>query len=223
MSDRPAPRYPYYIFDLDGTLTDSSKAIGEGCVYVLDRLGMKDVPVDDIKRWIGRPLIEIWLGYAKEFGIELEIDPERELELGGQYRIGHDAHFKEGVIIYPHVIKTLDWLRSHGCRVSVATTKWEEAAIMVCDRTGLSDHLDAVCGTDRGMPVKPDPYVINRALHAINADPVQTLVVGDTTGDILSARAAGCSSCAVTYGFGDAAVLRKHQPTYVINNLRELG
>ncbi|MBD3165459.1 HAD-IA family hydrolase [bacterium] len=214
--------FGYYIFDLDGTLTDSSFAIGNGVVRALEQMGIAGVPLEDVRRWIGRPLSDIWTGYAEERGMRFNFSEAYLMELAGHYRQGHDEHFPAGVVIYPGVVETLQALRTSGAGLAVATTKWEEAAKWVTDGVGLTSLVDAVCGTDPGKPVKPDPYVIEYAIERISADPARTAVIGDTADDVAAGHAAGCTTIAVDYGFGDLDLIEQAGPDAVISELREL-
>ncbi len=214
-------RYKYYIFDLDGTLADSSYAIGKGLLAALEIAGLKNVPMEDTRRWIGRPLTEIFDAYLGDNGYKPPGEELFQKMLNG-YREGHDAHFPSGVKIYPGVIETLNVLRAGGAKLAIATTKYQEAAEFVVCGLDLDRHVDCISGTDLGKPVKPDPYVIHITLASLGAGPGDTLVVGDTAADVLAAHAAGCDAAAVTYGFGDAAALKAAEPEIWLDRMEKL-
>ncbi len=211
--------YRWYIFDMDGTLMDSSEAIGVGVAHSLSSIGIDGVAVKDVRRWIGRPLLEIYQYYINERKLDYAMDDDRLAKLVEVYREGHDAHFPSGVKIYPGTRERLQQLRRAGSGLAVATTKYEEAAVYVMDGMGMTDAVDTVCGTDPGRPVKPDPYVIQLALNRLGADPRRTLVVGDTKADILAGRAAGCDTAGVTCGFGAKKDLEELEPDYLLDSI----
>jgi phosphoglycolate phosphatase-like HAD superfamily hydrolase len=91
----------------------------------------------------------------------------------------------------------------------------------VLDHFGLLPFFEHVQGTD-GFPCKPAPDVIVAAMHALNADPEQCLMVGDSPADMEAGRRAGVKICAVRYGYGDPATLAKWEPDYWVSDLREL-
>ena len=217
-----ACKYPSYIFDLDGTLTDSSIAIGEGVIAALHEVGINHLTITEVRKWIGRPLSEIFPAYMKQYKVPYDYDEILERRLVEAYRRGHDAHFPVGVKYYPSVLETLTHLRSCGAKIAVATTKYEEAAMSVAKGIGLLEHVDTICGTDPGFSVKPDPYVIQLALTRLNARPFETLVVGDTAADILAAHSAGCPAAAVSYGFGNITDMRKAKPEFWLDSIREI-
>lgn len=214
--------YKNYIFDLDGTLTDSSYAIGIGVVESLKLLDIHDVKVEDINPWIGRPLVEIWDAYIAERNLDIVVENGLFDSLLTAYRKGHDENFPSGVTIYEGVHELLARLRKSGAKIAVATTKFEEAADFVMRGINLDSYVDSICGTDPGNPVKPDPFVINLALERLSANPSETLVVGDTPADVLAAHAAGCDAAAVTYGFGDRKKLEASKPEFWIDRPEDL-
>ncbi len=217
------PQFSAYIFDLDGTLTDSSLAIGKGVIRAMNSVGVDGITVDDVKRWIGRPLIEVYQGYFDEKRVDITLDDATFEKMVVEYRIGHDAHFPSGVQFYPNAVETLDSIRSKGILTAIATTKFQEAADFVVSGVGLAEHVDFVCGTDVDKPVKPDPYVIHLALEKLKSDPAETLVIGDTGADIEAGRAAGCKTAAVNWGFGDQNIIKSMNPDYYLNDLNELA
>ncbi|MBZ0264588.1 HAD family hydrolase [bacterium] len=222
MTPKAPCRYKHYIFDLDGTLTDSRIAIGEGVITALAEMNINGVTIDDVARWIGRPLSEIFPYYMRENGIFDEMDNVLFDRLVTAYRRGHDAHFPSGVVLYPGVRECLARIRHCGANIAVATTKFEEAAQFVMEGIGLHDSVDKICGTDEDKPVKPDPFVIHLALERLDATPSETLVIGDTPADIQAAHAAGCHAAAVSYGFGDHQKMKLEKPEFWLDHLDQL-
>jgi len=219
MSKNPA--FKYYIFDLDGTLTDSSIPIGRGLVAALNSVGINGIKPEDTYHWIGRPLKEIYEWYLRE-KLDRELDDKTMDEMVQAYRVGHDVCFEQETKIYPNVVETIRWIRANGSKAAVATTKYQEAAEYCLNTLHLFEELDAVCGTEPEEPVKPDPLVINKAIKALGANPEETIVIGDTLGDLGAGRAAGCKVGIVGYGFGDNDQLRKAKPDFWLNDLKEL-
>lgn len=76
-------------------------------------------------------------------------------------------------------------------------------------------------GTD-GFPCKPAPDVILRGIEALDADPEDSLMVGDAPSDIVAGKRAGVKTCAVRYGYGKPEEIAQLEPDYWISDLREL-
>jgi len=213
--------FRHFIFDLDGTLTDSSGPITTGLVNALHVVGINGIQPNEMRRWIGRPLSEIFDVYLLDHE-QRTADAETFARMLQAFREGHDALFPEGIKLYPGVHETLGTLRNEGAKLAIATTKYQEAAEFVCRGLGLSDYVDAICGTDRGKPVKPDPWLIQYALEELDADPKETLVIGDTDADVIAAHAAGCKAAAVRFGFGDPKELKMSKPDFWLDSLEEI-
>jgi len=106
-------------------------------------------------------------------------------------------------------------------RLAVATTKRTDMARAVTDRVGLTSLVDLVQGSD-GLPKKPDPALLALVAERTGCALANSLMVGDTDGDVLAARAAGCASVAVTYGGWSRAELAPLAPDHLIDSFAEL-
>lgn len=109
-----------------------------------------------------------------------------------------------------------------GGRKSTATTKGTPTTRIVLERFELLRYFEHVQGTD-GFPAKPEPDVIFTALKALGAEPSECLFVGDSAADMEAGQRAGVKTCAVTYGYGSREDLARWQPTYWVDDLRELA
>ncbi len=198
------------IFDLDGTLVDSSPDIIASFQETLKAQGHSEPPYAEVKRLIGRPLREMYACYAEEEQLD---------SLIAAYREHYPKHFVDNSSLYPNVLELLEALKMRGFACVVATTKASMMAKPFCDALGLSPFLNHVQGTD-DFPAKPAPDVIFKALEAIKGEGIW--MVGDTTHDIEAGRAAGLDTYAVTWGTHDAATLQTAQPTVVKNDLLSL-
>ena len=213
--------FQHYIFDLDGTLIDSSGPISNGLIKAMKIAGIKGIDREETLQWIGRPLTEIFDAYLLHHQ-QRTADAETFARMLQAYREGHDECFPAGVTIYPGVRETLVTLRESGAKLAIATTKYQEAAEFVCRGLGLDKYVDAVCGTDLGRPVKPNPWLIHYALKTLEANPTLTLVVGDTDADVKAAHAAGCRSAAIKFGFGDPEKLAEAEPEFWLDSFEEI-
>ena len=206
------PPYRVYLFDIDGTLTDSAPDICGAIQTVLELRGIHDVPVPLLRSFIGRHLVDTFSHVNPEF-TSAEVQ-----ELIADYRRIYAGREHAQTTLYPGVADTLAALPG---RKSTATTKGTPTARIVLEKFGLLAHFAHVQGTD-GFPHKPSPDVIHRALEGLGASPGECLFVGDATADIEAGHAAGVDVCAVTYGYGDAGALARLAPRYTISSITEL-
>lgn len=122
-------------------------------------------------------------------------------------------------------------LEEHGnVSLVVCTNKPEVLAQRLVAQTDIAPFFTPsiryVTGASPGVKQKPDPAHVQRALQtALGEDfqmnPARTIVVGDGHNDVEVAKALGCRSIAVTYGFGDEAALNKLNPTAMVSDFTQ--
>lgn len=206
------PRFPVYLFDIDGTLLDSAPDICGAQSEVLAAAGCPPVGFEYLRSYIGRELRALFRSLIPDIS---EADLEK---LSAEYSRAYRGRQHVGTRLYPGVAEALAVL---GGRKSTATTKSTAGTKMVLERFGLLPYFDHVQGSD-GMRCKPAPDVVMAAMAGLGASPGDCLLVGDSSADMEAGRLAGVKICAVTYGYGDPGDLAKWQPDYRVSDLREL-
>lgn len=206
------PRFPVYLFDVDGTLVDSADDICGAIIDVLAGTPCRPLTVADLTKYIGLHLREMFLDLLPDY------TEEQYEELIRQYRAIYPRRQHRGTKVYPGVAEALSAL---GGRKSTATTKGTPTTRTVLEQFGLLPYFDHVQGTD-GFPYKPAPDVILKSLEVFGARPEECLLVGDSATDMEAGRRAGVKICAVRYGYGNPAELARWSPDYWVSDLREL-
>jgi 2-phosphoglycolate phosphatase len=206
------PRFRYYLFDIDGTLLDSAEDICGAVQEVLSTTTCRPVSFDYLKGFIGRHLIDCFSN------VLLDPTPEKIDALVQHYRQVYPARGHKQTRPFPGVAEALSRLDA---RKSTATTKGTPTTRAVLEQFGLIGYFDHVQGTD-GIPCKPAPDVLLKALDALGGKPEECLMVGDSPADMEAARRAGMPVCAVRYGYGKQEDLARWQPDYWADDLREL-
>jgi phosphoglycolate phosphatase len=207
------PRFPVYLFDIDGTLLDSAADICGAILEALNGRPCATPSFDYLKSFIGRNLADCFQDLFPHY------TAEQLAELAPLYRAAYQSRRHSGTKVYAGVAEGLAVLP--GLK-STATTKGTPTTRAVLEQFGLLQHFDHVQGTD-GIPAKPEPNVILAALQALGRPPEECLMVGDSPVDIEAGRRAGVKTCAVRYGYGDPAAIAKAGPDYWVNDLRELA
>jgi HAD superfamily hydrolase (TIGR01549 family) len=207
------PAFAVYLFDVDGTLTNSAPDICAAIQQVI-RPHLNGHGVSDayLTSFIGRHLNDLFAELFPHFTQE-EMDA-----LTQKYREAYWAREHNSTIVYPGVAEALAGL---GGRKSTATTKGTPTTRVVLEKFGLAEYFDHIQGTD-GFPAKPAPDVIFKSLEALGAEPADCLLVGDAAADMEAGRRAGVRICGVTYGYGSRAEMDRWQPNYWIDDLRAL-
>ncbi len=197
-------KYRNFIFDLDGTLADTSPGVFEGIRLVLRQMGEPPVPEDQLSRFIGPPL---HISFAAVCGMK---DP-RLHEAVGIFR----EYYKNGgvynSVLYPGMEQLLRTLKEQGAVLMVATLKREEQAVSLIEHMGLSSLFSAVVGGDDAeLRTKKDNIELAMRLSGAS-DKSATLMIGDSEFDAVGAEQAGVDFCAANYGFGlTPEVIAKH-------------
>jgi HAD superfamily hydrolase (TIGR01509 family) len=201
--------------DLDGTLVDSRHDIAVAFQHAWQTV-VGDTPpnIAAIAQHIGKPLAEM----LSELGGLLS--PPQLGTFLTAYRHMYARQDARLTQLYPGVVATLQALSSY--TLGLVTTKEPRQAEIVLRRLALTPFFRHIQGGTPGLRLKPAPDAILVALSALHCAPPHALMVGDTPADILAGKAAGTTTCAVTYGFGRREALLQCAPDYVIDTFSEL-
>ncbi|MCE8516505.1 HAD-IA family hydrolase [Ruegeria pomeroyi] len=186
------------IFDLDGTLADTSGDLLAAANHCFRDMGLGDVLVPGQDAGIalrgGRMMLTRGLERAGAYDAATV---ERYYPvLLEAYRGAIDHHS----FLYPGAMEAVEDLRGLGYGVGICTNKPEALADLLLQRLGVRDVFAALIGADT-LPVrKPDPEPLRAAARAAGGDPAACVLVGDSDTDRNTARAAGVPSILVTFG-----------------------
>ncbi len=201
------------IFDLDGTLVDSSPAIIESINYALARKGLPPAEPHVIERGIGTPLEEMFASVT---------DDADSAELVRLYREQFTRVFLPKSHLFPGVKESLQTARHRGYRLALATTKPRYYAEPILEHLGVRSLFEAVAGAEEVARLKPSPDILHLALARLGSRREETLYVGDHPVDVAAAKAAAVEVICVTTGFWSREELEKLKPAAVVDTLPEL-
>ncbi len=204
------PRFPVYVFDLDGTIMDSAAVLCCAIQDALQNYGRSDVSPAALRCYIGVHLLDMFL--------DLGFDPAQIDPMIAHYRRVYLGRKHAATRVFPGIAEMLSRLDG---RKSTATTKGTPTTRAVLEQFQLLRHFDHVQGTD-GFPAKPEPDVILRSIGALGAAPEECLLVGDSAADMEAGKRAGVKTCAVRWGYGDVEQMAKWSPDYWIAEPAEL-
>lgn len=207
------------IFDLDGTLVDTSGDLLAAANAVFEGWGMGAVlqaGTDDLIAFGGgRAMLRAGLarhGMADEARVDAGYP-----QLLAHYRDNIDHHSRA----YPDVELALDSLRADGWALGVCTNKPQALADLLLARLGLNRWFKVVIGADALAVRKPDPQHLLETIARLGGAAGQGVLIGDTKTDYDTARAAGLPCILVTFG-PNAAACRALQPDAVLDNYAAL-
>ncbi len=200
------------VFDLDGTLIDSSNGVVEAVNYSLRKMGQAEQPADVIKSYIGYPLSQMYMQFSDA--------PVADLYRHFQHKAAETVVSSTDIL--PGVEPVLRRLKAGGYRLAVASTKIRRHIDGIVEKLRWQDLLSVYTGGDEVHRVKPDPEILLLTLQRLAATPEETLVVGDTVNDILAARAVPMKVVAITSPYGGCEKVIEAGPDYHINSIDEL-
>lgn len=207
------------VFDLDGTLADTSGDLIAAANACFCDLGLGDLldPALDAGTALkgGRAMLR--LGFSR-------VDSHGEDDVDGQYQplLRHyEGAIDTHTVLYPGAMEAVTSLKSDGYTVAICTNKPEGLARTLMSSLGVLDEFSALLGAD-SLPVrKPDPAHLIETARRAGGDPARMLLVGDTDTDRTTARNAGVPSVLVTFGpgGGDMAAL---EPEALLHDYADL-
>lgn len=201
------------VFDLDGTLIDSYRAITDSLNHALEAEGLEPLPESRVRGMVGLGL---------ETLVARVLGPAKVADGVRRFRGRYAQVCEERTTLLPQVADTLTVLAERGYRMVVATNKPAYFATRLLKALGIGDRFESVFGPDNVENRKPHPEMVFRALEALGVGSTEALCVGDMEVDIEMARAAGVPVIVLPTGSRDAASLEKHGPDLMISSFDQL-
>lgn len=189
-------------FDLDGTLVDTAPDLVGALNRLLAEHGLGPVPLAAGRRMIGggaRKMVE--RGFAAA-GAPFGPDGVSE-EVFERFITLYLDRIADESVPYDGVASVLDQLKADGARLVVCTNKRTDLSLALLEAVGLLDRFDAVVGPDRVSARKPAAAHLLEAIAFGGGSPDQALMVGDSSADVDSAKAAGVPVVVVSFGYAD--------------------
>ena len=208
--------YKYFLFDLDGTLTDPGIGITNSVMYALKKFGIKVEERATLYKFIGPPLLE---SFERFYGFSKE-ESEQAIQYYREYFRPHGLYENE---VYEGVEELLKTLKQNGKRLIVATSKPDEFAVEILKHFHLDHYFDFIAGATMDEKRTKKADVIAYALEQCKiTDKASAIMIGDREHDVLGAKQVGLDSIGVLYGYGNYEELKNAGATYIVENPEEI-
>lgn len=188
-------QYKYFLFDLDGTLVDSSPSVYGSLRAMEASLGLVPVAENMLHRFVGPPLAESFRIYYHA----------TEAEIPGMlavYRKDYKERSHTLTTPYPGVVELLRHIKSTGCHAAVATLKELGAATVTMNDLDVWDCIDHIAALEDGGKTSKADLIEECLAFYGNPPKEQAVFFGDSPYDGVGARETGLDFVALTYGFG---------------------
>jgi phosphoglycolate phosphatase len=187
------------VFDLDGTLVDSSRDLADSANALLASYGAAPLDESSVIRMVGEGAAVLVARLITARGIEA--DPAQAL---ARFLGFYDERLLAHTRPYAGIPEALDDLR-RWARLAVLTNKPAAATARILDGLGLRPAFEWVIGGDAAVGRKPDPAGLRWLVGQAGADADPTVMIGDSVVDLRTAQHAGTYVCLTRYGFGFAS------------------
>lgn len=204
------------IFDLDGTILNTLDDLADAGNHALSEFGY---PIHDTQKY------RYFVGNGIPKLVERILPEKTPADVYEQtyerFCSYYGEHKYDKTHPYDGMTQMLTNLHEKGIKLAVVTNKDHVFACEMVERY-FGNLFDDVFGSVEGFPKKPDPYWVNEALKKIGVAPENAVYVGDSSVDMLTAKAAGVFSCGVLWGFRERDELVQNGACVVASDCVEL-
>jgi phosphoglycolate phosphatase len=190
-------------FDLDGTLVETVGDLHTALNHVLVAEGLPPASLQDVRSFVGQGARALIIRACGVHGIHH--DGARLDQLTEAYMNAYAADIASHSAPFPGLVSALEKLKTLGATLCVCTNKRTNLSEQLLAVLGLSHHFVAVVGGDMPRHRKPHPEHFVTAISAAGGDPARALMIGDSSNDVQSAKAAGAPVAVYAYGYTDTA------------------
>ncbi len=185
------------VFDLDGTLTDTLQDLANSVNHALRQMGWPERTLEEVRRFVGNGVHRLVERAVPEGVGTAEL--ERCFACFQEHYL---LHCQDNTSLYPGVADMLRQVHEMGYATAIVSNKLQ-AGVDELYATYFHNVVDVAIGQREGVPLKPAPDMVHLALRALDARQEETVYVGDSEVDVLTARNSGLPCISVLWGFRD--------------------
>ncbi len=207
------------IFDLDGTLLNTIKDLGDAVNYALDHNGFHTHSVASYPYFVGN-------GVKRLIERALPEDARKNAQVVSNmlkdFKLYYNDHNTDRTVPYEGMPELLSTLQDMGVMLAVASNKYQQATEKIISHYFSNINWVAVLGQQDDIPIKPDPSIIFMVLSQARISKQETLIVGDSGIDMETARRACVDSVGVSWGFRPVKELKEYHANVIINKPQDI-
>lgn len=188
-------RYELVLFDVDGTILDTSEGIIASVKYVIEQKQLQMPSLEVLKTFIGPPIQD---SFKRVYGL-----PDAEItEMATMFRAQYKDVDLLKAVPYEGIFEVFKFLREKGCKLAIATFKRQDYAETIVKHFGFHNYAEIICGSDFEGKFKKKDIISNAIKLSGVTDKSKILMIGDTSLDAEGAVLQGVDFLGVTFGFG---------------------
>ena len=209
-------KYKYVLFDLDGTILDTLDDLADATNAALRECGYPERTKEEVRMFVGngiRKLIEraVPTGTSEE-------DIVRTHEAFTAY---YSVHCKDKTKPYDGILELVRTLKQNGIASAVISNKADYAVKALCEEY-FEGLFELSVGEREGIRKKPAPDSVFEAMRVMGAKKDETVYIGDSDVDVMTAENAGIDCIGVSYGFRGREFLQQHGAKVIADTVSEL-
>ena len=209
-------KYKAILFDLDGTLLDTTKGVIAAVQKTIKELGLQMPSEEILNKFVGPPM---QLSFQNYFGME-----EKEaLKAANMFRNNYKEYSLFIADLYPGTLEVLSYLKKKGYKLAVATNKSHDNALNILKHFQIANYCECMFGSDlQGKLRKSD--IIKKCLEYLKISNEEAVYIGDSIFDLEGSEKMGIDFIAVTYGYGFSASekIASKNLLFAVNAISEL-
>ncbi len=202
------------LFDFDGTVFDTVEGITKSIQYALRKHGREE-PLERLRCFAGPPLVD---KFMEVYGVD-----QAEAEaLVTDFR---ERYVPVGVYEsrpFPGIRSLLEGLAAAGLRLGVATSKPQNMAELLLERSGLKNCFSVIVGSRPGLNNEKKWQIVEQAMGCCGSSPAETVLIGDTKYDAEGAALCGIPCVGVAWGYAEPGELEAAGAAAVVRDTLEL-
>ena len=204
------------LFDLDGTVIDSSEGITKSVQYALESFGIQETDLTKLYPFIGPPVLD---SFQKYYDFTQEMAEQAVVKYRERYHVTgcYESALFEGVE------ETLGKLKELGYQIGIASSKPEKFCKIILDYLGVLSLFDEVVGATEDGKINSKEQVLAEVFRRWEHIPKNEMcLVGDTIYDVEGANAHGIPCVGVSFGFGNVEKMKQAGAVAICDEFRQL-
>jgi len=207
------------IFDLDGTLVDSAPDLMLATNHVLSRLERRAITMDEVRSFVGHGARALIARGCSATGDAID---EKTLDFYfAEFLRFYERNIAVNSVAFPGVINLLKRCVAKSLKMGVCTNKLEGLSVRLLQALDMEKYFGAIVGPDTLKIAKPHPAPYLETMKRLGVPAKDSIMIGDSETDVLTARAVGVPVIGVTFGYTQKPVAT-YNPDYLVSHFDEI-